>query len=287
MTRSEQRKLRHIAAWRFRRGTQGAATTTDAAAAPRGLQSPSGWPCVSLVSVTMDSIRDDVIIVGKVPIPFGQAEEWVRTYTDVSRNEVAQHPYAYPAYDGFDLEHNDPDRISDADLLAPVLLNVRLSLRAFHGLQRVRPALERALANPMLRVPLREFTDADCVADAVGPLYEVLDGAEAPVGVLGTTLSKVLHRKRPQTLVLHDIWVRSCYVGREADAPVPKVERRSWAEYMSLVSTAIGRDLSTQRALFDRLGTAAGGPGEISDVRLLDILAWMSKGKPSSEAATD
>jgi hypothetical protein len=235
----------------------------------------------------MDSIRDDVITIGKVPIPFGQAEEWVRTYTAASRNEVAQHPYAYPAYDDYDLEHNHPDRISDADLLAPVLLNVRLSVRAFYGLQRVRPALERALANPELHVPLRDLDDADSVAGAIGPLYEVLDGTEAPSGVLGTTLSKVLHRKRPHTLVLHDTWVRNCYVGSEAGAPVPKAKRRSWAEYMSLVSTAIGRDLRTQRHLFDHLETAAGGPGKISDVRLLDILAWMSKGEPPSEAATD
>jgi hypothetical protein len=235
----------------------------------------------------MNSIRDEVITIGKVPIPFGQAEQWVRTYTAASRNEVTQHPYAYPAYDDYDLEHNDPNRISDADLLAPVLLNVRLSLRAFYGLQRVRPALERALANPELDVPLRDLDDADRVAAAIGPLYKVLDDVEAPTGVLGTTLSKVLHRKRPHTLILHDTWVWNCYVGSEAEAPVPKAKRRTWADYMSLVSAAIGRDLRTQRDLFDRLETAAGGPGRISDVRLLDILAWMSKGEPPSEAATD
>jgi hypothetical protein len=98
---------------------------------------------------------------------------------------------------------------------------------------------------------------------------------------------KVLHRKRPDTLVLHDTWVRSCYVGSEPNARVPRAERRSWAEYMSLISIAIGRDLRVQRHLFDRLGAAASGHGKISDLRLLDILAWMSKGEPPSDAAAD
>jgi len=58
------------------------------------------------------------------------------------------------------------------------------------------------------------------------PLYAVLDGLAAkPWGVEGTTLSKVLHRKRPQSLVLHDRWVRACYVG--GDGPVPRAQERS------------------------------------------------------------
>ena len=229
-------------------------------------------------------VDDEVVRVGRVSIPIPKAEEWVRTYTNAARNEVAANPYAFPAYDHYDVEHNEPSRLSDADLLAPVLLNLRMSVRAFYGLQRIRPELEKALAHKDLQVPLYGLDDPADVAAVVGPLYRVLDGSAAPSGVLGTTLSKVLHRKRPHTLVLHDTWVRGCYVGDEATAPVHKERHRSWAEYMSLISVAIGHDLRTQRSLFDRLGAATGEPGNVSDVRLLDILAWMSKGAPPSEA---
>jgi Family of unknown function (DUF6308) len=151
----------------------------------------------------------------------------------------------------------------------------------------LRPELEKALANEDLQVPLRELHDPDRVAAVVRPLYQVLDGTTAPSGVKGTTLSKILHRKRPQTLVLHDTWVRACYVGEEDTAPVPRAQRRSWAEYVTLLSVAIGDDLRTQRDLFTRLDAATGAPGTISDVRLLDILAWMSKGAPPSNVAAD
>jgi hypothetical protein len=225
------------------------------------------------------------VAVGRISIPFRRAEKWIRTYTDSERNKVMADPYAYPAYDLFDIERNRCDRISDADLLAPVLLNVRLSVRAVYGLQRIRPLLEKALANEDLQVPLRELDDPARVAMIVHPLYQVLDGNMRLHGVQGTTLSKVLHRKRPHTLVLHDRWVSACYVGEGDTWPVPRVRRRSWAEYMTLLTVAIGNDLRRQRELFSRLGEASGAPGSISDVRLLDILAWMSKGVPPSDAA--
>lgn len=88
-----------------------------------------------------------------------------------------QTPTPIPPTTRFDVEYNQCDRLSDADLLlAPVLLNVRLSLGAFYGLQRIRPELEKALAHEDLQVPLRELDDPDRVATVVRPLYKVLDG---------------------------------------------------------------------------------------------------------------
>lgn len=49
--------------------------------------------------------------------------------------------YAYPAYDTYD-SGSDPDRVSDADLLAPVLLNVSPSITAYYSLQGLRSQLE-------------------------------------------------------------------------------------------------------------------------------------------------
>ena len=111
---------------------------------------------------------------------------------------------------------------------------------------------------------------------AVRALYEVLDDPTArPWGVGGTTRSKVLHRKPSQSVVLHDRWVRACYVGD--DAPVPRATSRTWADYMVLITIAIREDMASQPEVFGVLKAAAGEPGRLSDARLLDILAWNSK----------
>lgn len=55
----------------------------------------------------------------------------------------------------------------------------------------------------------------------IGGLFAILDEGDSASdrdgesvssllhGIGGTTLSKVLHRKRPQSVPLHDMWVRS------------------------------------------------------------------------------
>jgi hypothetical protein len=110
-----------------------------------------------------------------------------------------------------------------------VPLNVRLSIRSFYGLQRIQRVLEQGLANEDLASPLAEVQDPDRIAAMVKPLYAVLDDqATRPWRMKGTTLSKALHRKRPQSLVLQDIWVRACYVSEAGPViPVPRGRRRS------------------------------------------------------------
>jgi hypothetical protein len=165
----------------------------------------------------------------------------------------------------------------NADLLAPVLLNVPVKIRSYYGLQRARPELEAGLANDDLGVPLAEIDDPERVAAMVRPLYGVLDNPQRkPWNVNATTLSKVLHRKRPQSLVLHDKWVNACYVG--GDGPVQRVRARSWADYMAEITIAIGSDIRNQREMFKLLDESTRSPEELTHVRLLDILAWRSKG---------
>ncbi|WP_433165086.1 DUF6308 family protein [Kribbella sp. CA-247076] len=218
-----------------------------------------------------------MVRVGRLKIPLQSAVEWVRDYTDADRNAAGPRPYAYPAYDEFDWENNLPARLSDADLLAPVLLNVGLSIRAFYGLRRIRDRLEHGLANPDLRRPLAEIEDQQQISRMVEPLYGLLDDPETkPWGVAGTTLSKILHRKAPHALVLHDRWVRACYVGD--GGPVPSARNRSWADYMTAMTAAIGQDIRSQGAAFTQLDAATGRPGQLSHVRLLDLVAWKSKG---------
>lgn len=112
----------------------------------------------------------------------------------------------------------------------------------------------------------------------IKPLYGVLDDPkERPWGVGGTTLSKVLHRKRPQSVVLHDRWVRACYVGD--GAPLDEDHARSWAEYMADLTRAVRDDLRAQPKQFRALDKATSCHGRLSAVRLLDIVAWTSKGE--------
>lgn len=231
-------------------------------------------PAVSTVR-SMTTCTDDIRI-GRVVVPFQTASMQIRRYTDAAANLHSGSPYAFPAYDCYDGGTSEPARLTDGDFLSPTLLNVPVKIRSFYGLQRVRELLQDALKNPILERPLAHVSDAQDVESAVGALYAVLDDPTTrPWGVSGTTLSKVLHRKRPKSLVLHDRWVRACYLGD--GAPVPHAKNRSWAEYMVLITNAIREDIASQLELFAALDAKTAQPGVLSHVRLLDILAWSSK----------
>jgi hypothetical protein len=133
------------------------------------------------------------------------------------------------------------------------------------------------LANSDLNLPLAEIDDPERISAMVKPLYDILDDPlHKPSNVNATTLSKILHRKRPQSVVLHDRWVNACYV--DAGGPVMPSNDRSWADYMCAITAAIGNDIRRQPAVFEALDEATGSPGVLSSVRLLDIVAWTSKG---------
>lgn len=214
--------------------------------------------------------------VGCVSIPVATAQQWVAEYTDIA-NVIAKKPYAFPAYDRYESNRNDPLHLTDADLLAPGLLNVPIKIRSYYGLQRIRSEIEAGLANPDLEKPLAYLDSPDLIASVVKPLYAPLDDPQRkPWNVNATTLSKVLHRKRPECLVLHDTWVRKCYVG--PSGPIAQAVGRSWADYMTEITVAIGNDIRTQQDAFSMLDAAMGSSEKLSYVRLLDIVAWMSQG---------
>lgn len=165
---------------------------------------------------------DQTIRIGGVSVPLARAQQWISEYTS-AKNASAANPYAYPAYDRYECERNDPLRHTDADLLAPGLLNVPVKIRSYYELQRVRHDLEAGLANDDLGLALAQIDDQNRVAAVVKPLYRVLDDPQGkPWNVNATTLSKVLHRTRPKSLVLHDKWVNTCYVG--TNRPVERVK---------------------------------------------------------------
>lgn len=223
----------------------------------------------------------DVVRVGRARVPLSLVREWVAAYTDVGKNQSGVSGYAFPAYDRFDGGPGDPARLTDGDLLAPTLLNVKVKIRSFYGLEAVRTTLENALSDEALATPLAEQTE-DEVRRTVPALYAVLDGEHRPWGIKGTKLSKVMHRKRPEAVVLHDRWVQACYLGD--GAPVPGARsRRSWGEYMSLLTLAVRADLRDQAEVLDSIAQVA--PEDITRVRLLDIIAWHAQGRDLVGAA--
>lgn len=208
--------------------------------------------------------------IGKYVIPLDRACAWISEYTDRDANLTSTSPFAYPAYDEYAAGTNDPDVLTDGDLLAPMLLNVGVKIRSFYGLQAIRDDLTTALAAESLATPLADL-DHTQIATTISPLYAVLDDHRRPWGVNGTTLSKILHRKRPNSVVLHDRWVRACYLDTEYVRVDPN---RSWADYMTAVSIGIREDLISQPSALGALRSASKANPPLSDIRLIDILAW-------------
>jgi hypothetical protein len=223
----------------------------------------------------MSTREPHLLRIGGLRVPIRKAEAWVAAYTTADLNPKT--PYAYPAYDRYQGGSGRPDVLDDADLLAPVLLNVAISIRSFYALQLCRPELQKALSREELATPLAHLAD-DQIADLVGEAFAILDRPDALPGVGATKLSKVLHRKRPAAIPLHDRWVRACYV---ADGfPVLRAKHRTYRTYMTLLAQAMRRDLLEQPGQFAALRSASGAEPALTDLRLLDIVAWHAGQRP-------
>ncbi len=188
--------------------------------------------------------------------------------------------WGYPAYDAYEQERA-AGPLTDADLLAPVLLNVnRMTIRTYEALQAVRAELDDHLA----RVPL-DLDLADAGTDelaVLGQMFAVLDGPGV-WGARGTVLAKVLHRKRPRFIPLYDEQVRSVYQDG-TDAPVPsppRRTRRAWRDFVVLYAAAVQQDLRREADLWREIAALAPDP-PITALRALDIVAWRAgqRGRP-------
>ncbi|WP_061961099.1 DUF6308 family protein [Demequina flava] len=222
---------------------------------------------------------DDVIRAGGAVVDIEVAEHWVSRYTDPSARTSAS-PFSYPAYDLFERDA-DPFKLSDADLLAPGLLNVPVKLRAYYVLQDMRPSLEKALAGIPRDADACRM-DSQHVEDLVAAVYSPLDEPRfQDRGVRRTTLSKVLHRKRPALFALHDEKVNKCYF---RDDVIPKDTSRSWARSMAVFNARVASDVREQPSQLERLAAAVAGKAQLSHLRLLDIVAWHAAGKSHRRA---
>lgn len=183
---------------------------------------------------------------------------------------------AYPAYDGYMLE-TATGPVIDADLLAPTLLNVRhLSVKTYYLLQQ-----ELTYWQPLLDQLDPALSLVDATADdlrLVGALFagideDRLDGAKA------TTLSKILHRKRPALIPLQDKQVRRCYQ-QGSEPRIPVVPGRGWADFTVALAEEMQHDLRSQLDAFEQLSRLADGV-PVTPLRALDIVAWFL-GKPAT-----
>lgn len=201
--------------------------------------------------------------IGGIDVDRELALESARSY--LSRRDR----FGYPAYDSFGSE-GGPWRISDADLVAPVLLNAEMNSRTFYALEGIREHLETWLVGVPLDARLVEAGPAELAQ--LGELFSVLDSNDLPVKARGSILAKVMHRKRPAFIPLYDRFVDYCYRGVD-NAPIPVDRTRGWRAFLPLLGQAIIDDLLANGDLFDEVAALANGP-VITPLRALDIVAW-------------
>jgi len=163
--------------------------------------------------------------IGGMRLQREAAFEQARHYLTVGRG------WAYPSYDGYDAAHARGP-LTDADLLAPVLLNVRqMSITTYEQLQNALPRLQELLD----LIPEREsLADAGAAEfELLGELFGVVDNS-AIRGARGTVISKILHRKRPGFIPLYDPRVGAVYQGGP-EAPIPVVKASAVARIHATV----------------------------------------------------
>lgn len=203
------------------------------------------------------------LTVGGETVSLDEARGWATEYL-VGRPGTS----AYPAYDGY--PGADTDSVGPQDLLAAALLNVsNKPLRVYYGLEGQMELLNERLRHPDLKGSLSDASEG--TREAIADLFDVLEERPAD-NVKLTTLSKVLHRKRPELLPLFDAKIAHCYTDCP-EAPVPKVRKRSKRDYRIAWLEALQYDLKSQHDLWSEIADIAPGP-KITPLRALDIIGW-------------
>jgi len=219
-----------------------------------------------------ESMTGTAITVGRHHLSFYEAHRVIEQYTaNIDLRHRKTDFYAWPYYDRLDTGSATSD-LNDGDLLAPVLLNVNPGIHGFASLQQLKPALVCLLREVPSDVGLADEVATPAMLNRVAELFSVLDGPRA-LGVQGTTLSKVLHRKRPELVPLHDKFVRDAYIPTRID----RESRRGWAEYFRLLVGEMQADLRASPSEWEALCGIPEGGG-LTRLRALDIIAWY-KGK--------
>lgn len=204
-----------------------------------------------------------ILRVGGAKVDFDEAKAWARTYL-TERPKTS----AYPAYDGY--PGSCGDLLGPQDLLAASLLNVfNNPIPVYYGLETLMDSLNERLEDPAISGDLA--TADDETLKAIVRLFGVLEATPTKYVRL-TTLSKVLHRKRPSLIPLFDDNIGYCYSQCEG-APVPYEDGRSHEGYRHAWLNALQEDLVTQLPYWEDIAAMAPGP-RITPLRALDIIGW-------------
>lgn len=204
-----------------------------------------------------------ILRVGGATVDFDEAKDWAWTYL-TARPGISAYP-AYDAYPGF-----QGDLLGHQDLLAASLLNVSNNpLPVYYGLERLMPVINEGLQDPAISGDLENASSE--TLEAVVRLFGVLETTPTKYVRL-TTLSKVLHRKRPGLLPLYDDNIGYCY-SECPGAPVPYKEGRSRRDYRRAWLSAVQNDLAQQLPHWMEIAAMAPGP-KITPLRALDIIGW-------------
>jgi hypothetical protein len=218
----------------------------------------------SLAVTLGGAVASEELRIGGVDLDRRSAHEGAANYLS------GEGGFGYPAYDAFDAGAG-PWRLSDGDLLAPALLNVTVRIPAFYALIAARVELEAWLA----KVPTdQRLLDAGPdELSLLGELFAVLD--DGLTGVRGTTLAKIMHRKRPAFVPLYDSNIWRSYVGA-TNAPVRQDRRRKWREFLPLLAGAMVEDLNREHDWLGEIAALAAGSVPVTTLRVLDIIAWQA-----------
>ncbi|MCB5281384.1 hypothetical protein BJQ89_01129 [Arthrobacter sp. ES1] len=180
-------------------------------------------------------------------------------------------PAAHFAFATYDVQTDIRSPLAPSDVLMANLLSLKLGWQEVVPLfsegdgaaQELRQKLDVALSELAETKPFEDFDSIEELERSVASLA-VANAATTDVPQwTPTTVSKVLHRRRPQIVPLNDSYVRRFYVVKNTESRLLREalwkdlrENRGWmSELASTVRTTDGRRLTL--------------------LRLADILIWM------------
>ncbi len=181
-------------------------------------------------------------------------------------------PSGHYAFNTYDVQGDIDAPLSPSDVLMANLLSLSLRWQEVIPLfsegvgpqQSVRVALDVALAELKDLPPLEAFDTYEALEDAVTSLSAANAATVGYTNWTPTTVSKVLHRRRPQIVPLNDSYVRTFYDVRST-------------KDSAILRKALWEDLRANGPWLTELAktrkTTDGRP--LTLLRLADILIWM------------